>query len=732
MSMSLGSAHSHDTTGQILAAVRKYWGFETLRPLQAEAIGAGLAKRDSLVVMPTGGGKSLCYQVPPVVGCRTDIVVSPLISLMKDQVDGLQAAGYPCAALNSSLSAQTQRHIEQRMLDGELRLVFVAPERLVTSPFMQLLERANTQSFAIDEAHCISHWGHDFRKEYRQLATLRQRFPHASLHAFTATATRLVRDDIVAQLGLTNPTVLVGTFDRPNLIYRVVPLQDAHEQALAIVRRHDREAAIVYCLSRKDAESMAMFLQANGVRAAHYHAGMDAEDRRRTQERFAQEELDVIAATVAFGMGIDRSNVRCVIHASMPKSIEHYQQETGRAGRDGLEAECVLLYGVKDVIRWEGLISKSAANAEQPEDVIAAAIDLLGQMKRYCSSMKCRHRSLSEYFGQAYEQPSCGACDICLGESEGLVNATVTAQKILSCVARVEQRFGIGHVVDVLAGANTEQVRRCGHDSLSTWGILKDMESSRISSLVYQLVDQGVLDRTSGDRPVLKLNERSLDILKGTRTVMIMEAPSGRVRKSRVAADAWEGVDRDLFERLRQLRAKLAAERSVPAFVIFADTTLRELARVRPTSTHNLKRITGIGEKKLREFGALLIELIAEASRSGSLATDQLAAADIVVPRKAKSNQVKDEAFGMFASGATIDDVAARLHRARSTVLDYLSEFVATHRPRSLAPWVEQGTYDAIADAAAKFEDGRLKPIFDHLGGSVDYGTIRIVLAHLA
>ena len=605
----------------ILATVRRYWGYSELRPLQEQAIRAGLELRDSLVVMPTGGGKSLCYQVPPALAQRTDIVVSPLISLMKDQVDGLRECGYPAAALYSGMTAEALRQNEEQMMAGRCRLVFVAPERLLTPRFLELVERVNVGAFAIDEAHCISHWGHDFRPEYRRLAELKSRFPRVSVQAYTATATERVRADIAAQLRLTNPAVLVGTFDRPNLVYRVVPRVDARVQALEVLRRHQSQAAIVYCISRNDTESMAAFLQANRLRADFYHAGMEADERRRTQDAFASEELDVVAATVAFGMGIDRSDVRCVIHAAMPKSIEHYQQETGRAGRDGLEAECVLLYSAADVIRWESLIEKSALDAKEPAEVIAASRELLEHMRRLCSGVHCRHRKLSEYFGQAYLKPNCEACDVCLNEVEGLADATVTAQKILSCVARAGERFGAAHIVDILLGANTERVRRWRHEELSTYGLLKDTDRKSLTNMLYQLIDDGLLDRSTDEFPVLRLNDASREVLRGSRAVRLLQ-PKTKVKKTRFDEKSWESVDSGLFETIRNLRRRLAEERGVPAYVIFSDATLRDMARVRPGSPGALLGIRGVGERKLADLGERFLEEIKNYCHANRLALD--------------------------------------------------------------------------------------------------------------
>jgi ATP-dependent DNA helicase RecQ len=594
----------------VLATVRRYWGFDTLRPLQADAIRAGLERRDSLVVMPTGGGKSLCYQVPPAVAGRTDIVVSPLIALMKDQVDALRACGYPAAALHSGMDLTEMRKVEREIAAGRHHLIFVAPERMLAPRFLELAARLHVCAFAIDEAHCISHWGHDFRPEYRQLAELKTRFQKASIHAYTATATPRVRNDIVEQLRLEDPAVLVGSFDRPNLIYRVVPKQDINMQVAEVLRRHSAEAAIVYCITRKETEQMASYLVSAGIRAAYYHAGMQAEDRRRTQDRFAAEEIDVVVATVAFGMGIDRSDIRCVVHSALPKSIEHYQQETGRAGRDGLPAECVLFYSAADVIRWQELLQWSAEQANAPPEVVESGKQLLEGIRRFATVVRCRHAALSAYFGETYQTPSCGACDLCLGELEGVADATVLAQKVLSCVARVEQRFGVQHVVDVLTGADNERLRRWHHQKLSTYGLLKDIPRKRLTNVIYQLVDAGILERTLDERPVLKLNSLSWEVMRGQRPVKLVEAQKTKPARTRLEETSWQNVDEELFEELRELRREIAAERGVAAFIILHDSTLRELARIQPTTLEMLRSVRGIGERKIEDFGARFLERI--------------------------------------------------------------------------------------------------------------------------
>jgi ATP-dependent DNA helicase RecQ len=599
---------------RISDVLTRWWGFDRLRPLQAEAIAAALAGSDSLVVMPTGGGKSLCYQLPPLVGETTDVVISPLVALMKDQVDALEAIGYPAAAIHGGMSQEERSQVRDRLAAGELRLLFTAPERLVNTGLLDVLAQVGVKRFAVDEAHCISQWGHDFRPEYRQLALLRDRFPSASIHAFTATATPQVRSDIARQLNLRDPVQLVGTFDRPNLVYRVVPRTDRIAQTLAILGRHRGEASIVYCISRKETEKLAARLAAEGLLARPYHAGLDAKERNKTQEAFTRETIDVVVATVAFGMGIDRSDVRLVLHTSLPKSLEAYQQETGRAGRDSLAAECVLLYSSADVFSWESLVRKSAAESElEPEEqerLIASQMEHLLSMRRYAQAARCRHAALSEYFGQSYPAAACGACDVCLGETDSLPDATVTAQKILSCVARVQERFGVRHVCEVLRGAKTDAVLRHRHDGLSTFGLLAAVDQRTAENLVHQLLDQELLARTAGDRPVVTLNERSWEVLRGTREVVLVEPRAGKAKASKADTDDWQGVDRDLFEQLRRWRRRIAEARGKPAWTILDDKALRTIARERPDSPAALLRCKGIGEKRLADFGAELLNLV--------------------------------------------------------------------------------------------------------------------------
>jgi ATP-dependent DNA helicase RecQ len=641
------------TPATLSSVLERYWGYSSFRPLQREAMEAVLAGRDSLLVLPTGGGKSLCFQAPALIREGVAIVVSPLISLMKDQVDTLVANGVPAACYHSGLASDERSRVAAGIRAGRYRLLYVAPERLVgegSEAFLSLVGAASAATpaasasqaasaatpaasasqaasaatpaasasgacpvsfIAIDEAHCISQWGHDFRPEYRQLAQLRARWPDVALHAFTATATGRVRKDIVSQLALRQPAEFVGSFDRPNLVYRVLARSNLKRQIQDILARHAGEAGIVYCQSRREVDALAAWLAETGVRAVPYHAGLDDEVRHRHQDAFLNEDADVVVATVAFGMGIDRSDVRFVIHAGAPQSLEHYQQESGRAGRDGLEAECVLLYSSADFLKWRMMLEK---NGEWSE----ARRTLMREMERYAASVGCRHRRLVGYFGETYPPDRCEACDYCLGELEAVTDPATLARKILSTVARVEQRFGIGHVTNVLRGSEIESVTARGHQALTVFGLLKDASIDELRGYIDQMMARGLLRQTDDEFPVLKLTPEGVGLMKDPRampdlTLARQRKPEKGVQKrSRVETESWDGVDRDLFERLRGLRLRIARDRSVPPYVIFHDRTLRELARLKPTSLTAMRHVYGVGDRKVDELGEDVIGAIRE------------------------------------------------------------------------------------------------------------------------
>jgi ATP-dependent DNA helicase RecQ len=600
----------------LLALLERYWGYSSFRPLQQDAMDAILAGRDSLVVLPTGGGKSLCFQAPALIREGLAIVVSPLIALMKDQVDTLVGNGVPAACYHSALDPDTRRAVSAGLREGRYRLLYVAPERLVgegSESFAALVEQRGRQpiSFvAIDEAHCISQWGHDFRPEYRQLALLRERWPSVSLHAFTATATARVRRDIVAQLGLRSPVELVGSFDRPNLLYRVLARSTLKKQIQDVLARHRGQAGIVYCQSRRDVDALAAWLAETGVRAVPYHAGLDDAVRHRNQDAFLNEEVDVVVATVAFGMGIDRSDVRFVIHAGAPQSLEHYQQESGRAGRDGLDAECVLIYSGADFLKWRKIL-------EQNGELSEAKRALMRDLERYAASVGCRHKRLIGYFGESYPKRDCGACDYCLGELEPVADAVTVARKILSAVARVGQRFGAAHVTNILRGSESEQVTARGHQTLSVFGLFREATVDEVRGYVDQLIAGGLLRQTDDGYPVLMLTADGAALMKdpGVQPDFALarqrKPEKGKApKRSRVETATWEGVDRELFDALRALRLKTARDRGVPPYVIFHDTTLRELARIRPRTIEALGHVYGIGARKAHDLGDAILEVI--------------------------------------------------------------------------------------------------------------------------
>jgi ATP-dependent DNA helicase RecQ len=719
-------------------ALVRYWGYDSFRPLQAEAMRAVVEHRDSVVVLPTGGGKSICFQAPAVTMPGLAVVVSPLISLMKDQVDALRECGIRADCVNSSQSVSERQQIASAIRRGEIKLLYVAPERLCTEKMLDFLSEANVSFIAIDEAHCISAWGHDFRPEYRMLKQLRERFPNIGLHAYTATATEPVRNDIIEQLGLKSAELLIGSFDRPNLVYRVVRRNDVLKQVRAVVDANPNESGIIYCITRREVDDLSDALQRAGYKAKPYHAGLSDADRSKHQDEFLNDDVQIIVATVAFGMGIDKSNVRYIIHTGAPKSLEHYQQETGRAGRDGLEASCWLIWTVANFMTWRKMLG------DLPADAFRQADDSLRSMERFCNGIVCRHKVLVEHFGQSYPKESCGACDVCLEQLDQVADPLILGQKILSCVVRVKESFGGEYVAQVLVGSQEARILDNGHDKLTTWGLLKDEKKNNVRDWIEQLASQGFLERI-GEYNVLKVTPSGWEVLHGRTVPRLLKAAAKKAAASRATkneAASWEGVDTGLFEALRLLRRQIAVQHNVPPFIVFSDTTLRDLARQRPTTLAGFRQVHGIGDKKTTEYGAIFLEAIASHAAEHGLSTNVAAtAASNAASRESRRPEgdheavslsaARQTAFELFRQGKSQAEVCQAVSRAPSTISQYLVEFINQTELSDPFPWVDHATFARVREARRGMPDDRLKPLFDALEGTVTYDAIRIAMACL-
>ena len=717
---------------QLLDPLKQYFGFTSFRPLQEEIIRDTLAGKDVFTVLPTGGGKSLCYQLPALVRSGLTVVVSPLIALMKDQVDALQAAGVAATFLNSSLAAGESRPRLRGLHNGEFQLLYVAPERLMLSGFIEDLRRWNVKLFAIDEAHCISEWGHDFRPEYRQLAALRGLFPEVPLMALTATATERVRDDIIRQLHLREPSCYVASFNRPNLTYRVSGKTGAYRQVLSFVRARPHDSGIIYCQARKMAEELAGKLNADGVSAAPYHAGMAAAARTRNQESFLRDEVRVICATIAFGMGINKPNVRFVIHYDLPKNVEGYYQETGRAGRDGLPSECLLLFSPGDRVKQMRFIEEKP---DPKEREIARA--QLEQMIHYAETATCRREFLLGYFGERFSQSSatdavnCGGCDNCLAPRDTW-DGTIAAQKFLSCVYRIRERsgFGVGiqHVVEVLCGADTEKVRKFSHQTLSTYGIGTEHSRAEWAAIGRELVRLGLLHQNADRFNIVELTDAGHATLKTRKRITLTKPVSApEPEKHRVGEIA---CDETLFEKLRHLRKQLADERGVPPYIIFSDVSLRQMARFYPQSDTDFSRVSGVGEKKRREFGEVFRrEIAAHLQSHPRQIFAEASFEEPAAPMRSRLTDTVRETLHFFRQGHSVTDIARIRGLKPGTIYSHLEECILAGEPIDVSALVSLEAQRDIAGAFTQHGFGSLGLVVEALGGRYDYDQCRLVRA---
>ena len=709
----------------LLSPLRQYFGFSTFRPLQEQIIRDALEGKDVFALLPTGGGKSLCFQLPALVRPGLTVVVSPLIALMKDQVDALTASGVAATFLNSSLAPGDSRPRLRGLHQGEYRLLYIAPERLMLSGFIEDLQRWNVNLIAIDEAHCVSEWGHDFRPEYRQISTLREKFPNTPFMALTATATERVREDIVRQLGLHEPHTYVASFNRPNLTYRVQAKNQAYDQTLAFVRSRPRECGIIYCQSRKTAESVAQKLSADGIAARPYHAGLSSEDRAKNQELFLRDEVRVMCATIAFGMGINKPNVRYVIHYDLPKNVEGYYQETGRAGRDGLPAECLLLFSPGDVVKQTGFIEEKTDPQEQQ-----IAREQLRQMVHYAEMAECRRASLLDYFGEEFPETNCGGCDNCLNP-RATYDGTLPAQKILSCAFRVREKSGfdtgLGHIIEVLTGADTEKVRRWGHDQLSTYGIGKDMGRAEWGAIGRELIRLGLLAQSADKFPVLQITPAGRDFLRQRKTIQLTKPVAAPAKETHRSGEI--GCDEGLFERLRALRKQLADERGVPSYIIFSDVSLRQMARNYPQSEVEFTRISGVGEKKLREFGAVFLEAINQhlATNARQIFADDSFASPTPKATRSAVNGTARETLTRFRQGQSVMEIANLRGLTVGTIYSHLTTCIEAGEKLDLTSLVTKEEQDEIAAALAKNHWANLTGAHETLGARYDFGLLRLI-----
>ena len=715
-------------TTDIHDLLKTRFGYDQFRPLQAEIIQTVLDGNDALVLMPTGGGKSLCYQLPALCLDGLTLVVSPLIALMKDQVDALRANGIAAAFVNSTVPPREARETLAEARAGRLKILYIAPERLAVPGFSDFLRTVRVSQIAIDEAHCISEWGHDFRPDYRNLRILRERFPDTPVMALTATATAQVRDDIVEQLAIPNTRRFVASFDRQNLTYTVRPKRRAFEALLELLRQHSDGSAIVYCLSRQNTEDLAADLSDEGIQALPYHAGLDPSVRRTTQDRFIRDEVRVVTATIAFGMGIDKPDVRLIVHYHLPKTLEGYYQETGRAGRDDLPSTCVLFYGASDRHALTGFIEQIEDETER-----ARAWEKLRQMVRYSELQTCRRVFLLDYFGESYDQPSCDGCDMCLSEREEF-DATEIAQKVLSAIIRTGQRFGVAHVIQVLRGSRERRLLSLGHDRLSVYGVARDHSRAQLNEIVGLLEGAELVQRSADQFRTLAVTPRGLDFLRQREPLMLTRVKPVEVDASQSRPRVEDlDFDRDLFARLRDLRFRLAQARNVPPYVIFGDRSLQEMAHYLPQSRESFSHISGVGRVKLDEFAQDFLAEIRGFTEPRGLAER---------PRRQRQTRRRRDlrrrgsthrqTLDLLLSGLSVAEVSRQRGLTVATITSHLEQLIAAGETLPLErelPAPER--VKRISEAFARTQSPALGPVRQLLGDDYSYEELRIVRAWL-
>ncbi len=702
---------SPPNTSPALHTLQSIFGYEQFRGDQAEIIDQLVNGGDALVLMPTGGGKSLCYQIPAIVRDGVGIVVSPLIALMQDQVMALRQYGVKAAYLNSSLTGAEMNEIENQLRNGELDLLYIAPERLFNGRTMDLFGQIKIALFAIDEAHCVSQWGHDFRPEYIQLSALHERFPEIPRIAVTATADAPTRNEIIQRLALQDAGLFNSGFDRPNIRYRISENSgNARELLLRFIRNeHEGDVGIVYCLSRKRVEDVATWLSSKGLTALPYHAGLSQKIRQTNQERFLREDNIIIVATIAFGMGIDKPDVRFVAHLNLPKSIEAYYQETGRAGRDGQPANAWMAYGLQDVITLKQMQEKSDAD-EQHKRVERHKLDSMLGLSELTT---CRRQALLQYFGDTLDQP-CGNCDNCLNPPETW-DATVAAQKALSCVHRTGQRFGVNYLIDVLRGSEQERIKQFGHDQISTYGIGKEHSTTEWRGLFRQLISRSLLNVDIEGHGSLRLTEAARPILQGKEKLMLRkQSKASKGDRKRNTTQFNKHADTNLWNALRDCRKKLADEQGVPAYVVFHDATLADMVERQPQTLEQLGRISGIGVRKLENYGEAFLDVLVEHSQPAPV------------------SDTVDETVQLLSQGMAPLAIAHQRDLTLTTVYNHLAKAIGQGEIElDDAIELDEKEIKAIHFALEQSEDGKLKPVYDALEGDYDYGVLQCVRASL-